>query len=78
MWSSGDTAAQVVSKYVALFGLAMFFVVVAGTCADLRIAHRSSVLLDVGGVHAVCVRMPLIGVIAGSDAHWNHRYTAPR
>ncbi|GAB2632571.1 hypothetical protein [Nocardia goodfellowii] len=46
MWRSGDAAAQVVSKYVALFGLAMVFVLALGILADLRIAYRSAVRLD--------------------------------
>ncbi|MFC9894533.1 stage III sporulation AC/AD family protein [Nocardia sp. NPDC127579] len=48
MRRSGDAAAQAVSKYVALFGLALIFVLALGIIADLRIAHRSAVRTDRG------------------------------
>lgn len=42
MWRSGDGAAQVVSKYVALFGVTMALVVALGFCTGPRIEHSSA------------------------------------
>ncbi|MBL1074295.1 hypothetical protein JK358_07785 [Nocardia sp. 2] len=41
MWRSGDSTAQVASKYVALFGVTLLIVLALGVSADPRIARRA-------------------------------------